>query len=1510
MLRRLRKTLQDAGRGNTEASPATAPDPSSQKSDDGPSGFICPMCMAGFDSGESLQVHFDEVHSEQLDAGRTSPSPQQMSPGLVNSKVNEPENGDTNAGEITTMGDHESTTDPHSTADKMKQSSGNTQNMSGDHGKTGSLMGSAIQTLPADTKMVDTDYSELETTLKEEKWYSNELKQELDIKESEVQSQKRDLDLVKQQMSIAIKTNEELTREKEKVMEKLITKSEECAELQSTIDQMKSDKLQYLANAENQSTELAKAAAWIRDLEAQLAERPGADDVLVLKKELVSVQQLMDQLTQDSESQLEDAKNNCKKLEGENLSLQQKIEQLKEQHKKDISSQMSSQAILAESLQQKESLNSKAEEKAKEERDKLKEEILNAETTLQNEQAHSRALELKNVELEEKYKSEKEEKEKIQTEIYALKSDYAKSKKDSDVLTLELASKDEELTKARKCISELRHESEASSSNTDMALREKSSQIETLSQQYNDALNEISTLKIELEETVKAKNVDLENLNAARDVQRQFELDKSLEIQRLEQSVESLNAKLTDASTSDSKMQGRLQDLEADAKKAWEELQEEKSKVKLLILEHENKMSVLNGEKRNVENELQRQEGRVQDADERISLLEKQMAEKDEFVKSLQNDISSLQQNGDSLEKDLNEAKKRADSIVREKTDILSDVQRLQQERADLMEKMEVGEGQAVLVAQLKDENESLRKKLEQNDLKAKDNAVKHSEIVKALENDIAIKKNELKQLEDNLQSAKSFVKSLEESIESEKNEKSLLNGQLKDVENERTKLRDTLSNQKLEFESNNSTLQRSLDEKTREYDKLFSTYEGFKSSSESSMRMIEATRIGLQDNLNSLREENTRLEVEKRGLEEKMRSKEDQLESLKVSMSNLKSQHQNDMATLKDRYQSKKANLNLQLQTAQEQMLKVKSEFDSARQDSAKMEATVSEKTKRIKLLEVDLADKESLIENLKTEIEDVKGRATQLTNDLQTEKQSHATELDRLKDAHKEFVKKLTQEKTKASEDFQNDIREINSKSEKLISQLNTQIANQDAEVKSKISEIDSLKASLDEKLNAIEQMQTQHSLEKDDLNKRLQDSKQELTNTEVKYNELVVLQEKTATELSAMVLQLAGKESKLSELEKNNHIQDEKMRDTSSQLNAALKSLEDMTQEKETQNANLKSMQNLLAESQQQNTQLESSLTELTQLHDSTSQDKAVLESRLSDLEGKLKGVESNLVLKEEELDTMKQYFDAKTKEMSSTTKSLESVIEECNIQISEEKAKLEEEIFLHNQDKESWKTEKDEMIEDHNGKTLKWSREKDELLQSQETLKGAQDILISSKVKIQNQLDATLDELSQEKDKFNKYQESVDAKLAEVVKHRESLEAELEGLKQKLILSENEKESIEERLQLELTTLRENLDSVRGEWQQALQQVEEKNTESDELRGQVVVLQATAQNSADERRALLERCLTAEQSVEQYKQSESQLKRRLDNAQAAMHELGRENQAMQVRRFRYRYSIFHK
>lgn len=63
------------------------------------------------------------------------------------------------------------------------------------------------------------------------------------------------------------------------------------------------------------------------------------------------------------------------------------------------------------------------------------------------------------------------------------------------------------------------------------------------------------------------------------------------------------------------------------------------------------------------------------------------------------------------------------------------------------------------------------------------------------------------------------------------------------------------------------------------------------------------------------------------------------------------------------------------------------------------------------------------------------------------------------------------------------------------------------------------------------------------------------------------------------------------------------------------------------------------------------------------------------------------------------------------------------------------------------------------------------------------------------------------------------------------------------------------------------------------------------------------QTTITKNNDERRALLERCLHAEQEADVRSGKIDELKRRLDDAHSAMHELGRENQALQVLRHRY-------
>lgn len=66
-----------------------------------------------------------------------------------------------------------------------------------------------------------------------------------------------------------------------------------------------------------------------------------------------------------------------------------------------------------------------------------------------------------------------------------------------------------------------------------------------------------------------------------------------------------------------------------------------------------------------------------------------------------------------------------------------------------------------------------------------------------------------------------------------------------------------------------------------------------------------------------------------------------------------------------------------------------------------------------------------------------------------------------------------------------------------------------------------------------------------------------------------------------------------------------------------------------------------------------------------------------------------------------------------------------------------------------------------------------------------------------------------------------------------------------------------EENEAKLAMQITALHENLGTVKKEWQASQRRAGELEKQTDELRGDIAVLEATVQNNQDERRALLER-----------------------------------------------------
>uniref|UniRef100_A0A224YWL4 Early endosome antigen 1 n=1 Tax=Rhipicephalus zambeziensis TaxID=60191 RepID=A0A224YWL4_9ACAR len=139
-----------------------------------------------------------------------------------------------------------------------------------------------------------------------------------------------------------------------------------------------------------------------------------------------------------------------------------------------------------------------------------------------------------------------------------------------------------------------------------------------------------------------------------------------------------------------------------------------------------------------------------------------------------------------------------------------------------------------------------------------------------------------------------------------------------------------------------------------------------------------------------------------------------------------------------------------------------------------------------------------------------------------------------------------------------------------------------------------------------------------------------------------------------------------------------------------------------------------------------------------------------------------------------------------------------------------------------------------------------------------------------------------------------QRQCDQQAAEHQQALQGLQAELARAQNKAQQACSELEAEQQRSarqEAALEALREQLASEQTSRQTA-------QTQLDSAQGDKLELEAKLENALDERRALLDRCLRSEGEAETLRTNAADLRRRLDDSLAALHELGRENQLLQM------------
>merc|ERR1719264_2380433 len=169
--------------------------------------------------------------------------------------------------------------------------------------------------------------------------------------------------------------------------------------------------------------------------------------------------------------------------------------------------------------------------------------------------------------------------------------------------------------------------------------------------------------------------------------------------------------------------------------------------------------------------------------------------------------------------------------------------------------------------------------------------------------------------------------------------------------------------------------------------------------------------------------------------------------------------------------------------------------------------------------------------------------------------------------------------------------------------------------------------------------------------------------------------------------------------------------------------------------------------------------------------------------------------------------------------------------------------------------------------------------------------AKEMLLNAKVELQGKLEGAERNFQTASKEALRRQEENAAKLSEAA-------AEEERLKREMTQQSDSHRSALSAKEAESGRLRSEAAEAEGGRTRAEAKLNEATLEMNSALSAKLELEAKLGSIADERKALLERCLAAESELDRTRSTTVEMRRKLDDSQAALHELGRENQSIQM------------
>ncbi|GFT95975.1 early endosome antigen 1 [Nephila pilipes] len=700
------------------------------------------------------------------------------------------------------------------------------------------------------------------------------------------------LQAISSQSAELTKENANLREEKDNFKLKATKLTDNLADLKLQYDDIKAKKL---------SLETSQKAyeERIRKLEVEINQRPEADDVTLLQKELVSVQKMMNELTLQRESEKDTLQKQCNSVQEMCLKLQEEKMELQNS----LKTYPSKDEI--KNLQEKVSSLSKTVSQLQKELEKKESEKKKLQTDLDkcaNYQEIKSMLSEKNNTLEEVQRISTEKDTligKLKNEVEACRVNMEEMKVDRE----KLFSKIEEGEGASAAMLQLREENarlkdqilllqqmqgksenEVESKLEDLrsSLKTANSALEASEEKCNDLERNLTQIQSEFQDKLSKKDDLIEELNGEIITMKNNISTNVCEINELKQEIEIGKTSLKDKNQEIEILKSRMADQKQSHEKHTDYLAIEKQNLEKRLADLGKTLPQVQADLLEKENKLVEVDKKLQQSEEKLSILEQEKkAIENEFtqLKKFNEDakcqIENLQKTVDEFEATKIEFCDKISSLNEERlkcqmkeSDLTSTIEQLHKELSQIIDKS----------SSLEDENKNLRTSIttlqnEKNCLLSE--LEKHKNAVMELNEICAANERKIVDLTESCQKAKA---SAEKVLKDSNLEKEIY---LKD----KVKLQKQLENLENDCAKQLSLSQETVKSLENQLEEAEERIAGYKSSLEESDKLLKqkdaeweekeahhTARIGvLTENIRTLKEDLTSEQKRRESLEQKL---------------------------------------------------------------------------------------------------------------------------------------------------------------------------------------------------------------------------------------------------------------------------------------------------------------------------------------------------------------------------------------------------------------------------------------------------------------------------------------------------------------------------------------------------------------------------------------------------------------------------------------------------------------